>query len=125
MKQRGILRPEPERPSSAAPPRARFWSVADGALSIRLPLSAPSSSRAAVTAIGVKQQQRPAASRGSIRQTAVVPADDRFDRGDGPERACASATEEQLDAMLIGVGVGGEYSVAAIPPMISGLRSSG
>ena len=42
-----------------------------------------------VTPIGVRQQQRPASSRGSIRRTAVVLADDRFDRGDGPEPACA------------------------------------
>jgi hypothetical protein len=34
----------------------------------------------------------PGASRGSIRQTAVALADDRFDRGDGPELACAWAT---------------------------------
>jgi len=40
-------------------------------------------------AVGVKQQQQPAASRGSIPRTAVVLADDRFDRGDGPEPACA------------------------------------
>jgi hypothetical protein len=31
---------------------------------------------------------RPATFRGSIRRTAVVLADDRFDRDDGPEPAC-------------------------------------
>jgi hypothetical protein len=46
--------------------------------------------RAAQLAAGlsVRQQQRQGASRGSIRRTAVVLADDRFDRGDGPA-ACA------------------------------------
>lgn len=42
-----------------------------------------------VTRIGVRQQQRPAASRGCIRRTAAVLADDRFGRGDGPEPARA------------------------------------
>jgi hypothetical protein len=46
-----------------------------------------SSHRAAVAGIGVRQQQRRAALRGSFRRAAVVLADDRFDRGDGPAPA--------------------------------------
>jgi hypothetical protein len=42
-----------------------------------------------MTGVGVRRQQPPAASRGCIRRTAPVLADDRFDRGDGPEPACA------------------------------------
>ena len=53
---------------------------------------------AETVATGVRQQQRLGASRGSIRRTAVVLADDRFDRGDGPEPACAWATKESLIA---------------------------
>ena len=39
--------------------------------------------------LGVTQQRRRAALRGSIRRAAVFLADDRFDRGDGPAPACA------------------------------------
>ena len=48
-------------------------------------------SRKATSHKGVMQQQRlrPATFRGSIRRTAVVLADDRFYRDDGPEPACA------------------------------------
>jgi hypothetical protein len=52
------------------------------------------SHQAETTAQGLRQQQRPAACRGSTRRTAVVLADDRFDRGDGPEPAIAQATSE-------------------------------
>jgi hypothetical protein len=57
-----------------------------------------------VTPSGVRQQQRPAASRGCIRRTAIVQADDRFDRGDGPEPACALATSESRRSSRPGAG---------------------
>jgi hypothetical protein len=57
-----------------------------------LPVAELSCRAAPVTGIGVRQQQRPGVSRGSIRRTAAVPGGDRFDRGDGPEPARALAT---------------------------------
>ena len=52
----------------------------------------------------VKQQPRPAAFRGSIRRTAVLLADDRFDRGDASRVACASATSESRRSRRPGAG---------------------
>lgn len=85
-------------------PLPLFWTTRGSlTLSRRLPLGgrrgsatatgratarAQSSRRAVTTASGV-QQQRLAGSRGCIRRTVVVLADDRFDRGGGPEPACA------------------------------------
>ena len=71
-----------------APPRdrRRFCHVAIAATPPRLSLQASGSSNGW------------APPRGSIRRTAVVLADDRFDRGDGPEPACAWATKESLIA---------------------------
>ncbi len=92
----------------AASARESCFAMADRASESRLPLrtnrrsSSPGSGgllqgeqsshqRAAqlTVGLGVRQQQRPAASGGCIRRTAVVLADDRFDRGDDPEPACA------------------------------------
>ncbi len=66
--------------------RRRFCHVAIAATPPRLSLQASGSSNGW------------APPRGSIRRTAVVLADDRFDRGDGPEPACAWATKESLIA---------------------------
>jgi hypothetical protein len=80
-----------------------------------------SSHRGGATAPGVRQQQRPAASRGSIRRTAVVLADDRFDRADGPERACAYAAKQSSAPLVVADPGRGPWFAGAVSPASSRL----
>jgi hypothetical protein len=50
----------------------RFWFVAHGAVSLRLPLSARSGSRTGVTALGVIQQRATGPSRRCVQVAAVA-----------------------------------------------------
>ena len=97
------------------------WTPAQGAISAAettLLLSIDRSHALGATPLGVRQQQRPASSRGSIRRTAVVLADDRFDRGGGPEPACAPAMERVPASEAMGSSRAGRTSI----PRQSGSR---
>jgi hypothetical protein len=81
-----------ERDRTLSKPRQHRSSVARAAVSARLPLFAPSGSRADVAAQGVIHQHDPARTRGSFAELTAVGAHDRFDRGAEFWAAIATAT---------------------------------
>jgi hypothetical protein len=89
-------------------------------------LSGALSHQSGAIASGVKQPQRPAACRGSIRRTAAVLADYRFDRDDGPEPACAWATREACALSVGWPSLGARRSsgrLGAVRPLRQSVRT--